>query len=582
MFAALYIPDFPVAAVVRCDPALRGKAVAVLEGKPPVVTVAATNEQAAEIGIEPGMTKLQAAAYPVELRQRSAEQEAAAHAALLDCAQAFSPRVEDTAADTVVLDIAGLERLFGPPAKLARSLAERASELGLEANVAIAGNPDAAIQAARGFTGVTVIPPGKQAERLGGLPVDVLEAAPEILETLDRWGVRNLRALAALPAVAIVERLGQEGLRLQKLARGAVERPLVPAEPPLRFEETMELEYPVELLEPLAFVLGRLLEQVCARLGARALATNELRLRLGLEDVSCFEFQVSRDQLETRNTKRETLFERAVRLPVPMLDARLFLKLLQLDLRAHPPSAPVSKVMLMAVPVEPRPGQGGLFLPESPAPDRLELTLARLAGIVGEQKIGAAELVDTHRPDAFRMTRFAPAAPQGVKPLSKKAAGVARLKPCPDTKPYERKELCPDTKPHERTESCPDTNLRSQVKPCPAISDGEQSPATKSFFEASSGSDTKLPTMALRRFRPPIAASVELSDGAPVRITASDIRGEVASLSGPWRTSGDWWGDGCWDREEWDIAVAAKDGIILCRVYRDLATGGWFVEGTYD
>src|SRR5208282_6900139 len=104
------------------------------EGKPPAVTVAAINEAAAEAGIEPGMTKLQAAAYPVELRQRSSAQEAAAHAALLDCAQAFSPRVEDTAADTVVLDIAGLERLFGPPPKLAQDLARRARELGLEAD----------------------------------------------------------------------------------------------------------------------------------------------------------------------------------------------------------------------------------------------------------------------------------------------------------------------------------------------------------------------------------------------------------------------------------------------------------------
>ncbi|HYA95058.1 MAG TPA: DNA polymerase Y family protein, partial [Terriglobales bacterium] len=310
-FAAIHVPDFLVAAVVRMEPALREKAVVVLEGKPPTVTVAAMNETAAEIGIELGMTKLQAAAYPVELRPRSAAQEAAAHAALLDCAQAFSPRVEDTAPDTVVLDAAGLDRLFGPPNKLAQDLAQRARELGLEVNVAVAANPDAAILAARGFAGITVIPPGKQAERLGPLAVDVLQVTPEILETLDRWGVRNLRALAALPDVAMVERLGQEGLRLRKLARGAVERPLVPADPPLEFEETMELEYPLALLEPLAFILERLLEQLCARLEARALATNELRLIVGLdladagEDVSRSSFLVSREN-QVSVEKRET------------------------------------------------------------------------------------------------------------------------------------------------------------------------------------------------------------------------------------------------------------------------------------
>jgi len=565
MNAAIYVPDFLVAAVVRLEPALRGKAVVVLEGKPPVVTVAAMNEAAAEAGIEPGMTKLQAAAYPVELRPRSPAQEAAAHAALLDCAQAFSPRVEDTAADTIVLDIAGLERLFGPPAKLVQDLARRASELGLEANVAVAANPDAAIHAARGFAGVTIIPSGKQAERLGSLPVDVLQVAPEILETLVRWGVRNLRALAALPEVAMVERLGQEGLRLQKLARGAVERPLVPAEPPLEFEETMELEHAVELLEPLAFVLGRLLEQLCARLGARALATNELRLRLELDandggdDVSRFEFHVSRGegQLETRNVKRET-FERTLRFPLPMLDARLFLKLLQLELRAHPPAAPVVKVTLAAEPVQPRPGQGGLFLPATPAPDRLELTLARLAGIVGEQKIGAAEVLDTHRPDAFQMKRFAPSVAPASGRLSRGRPALARAGETP-------------------TRTAAETGA----------------PRTLAFGVLGWETATLLPTMALRRFRPPLAATVEVREGEPVRIAAGEIRGEVASLSGPWRRSGDWWKGKTpridtdeqgsnWTREEWDIAVPGTQGIALYRIYRDLASGAWFVEGNYD
>jgi protein ImuB len=561
MNAAIYVPDFLVAAVLRLEPSLRGKAVAVLEGKPPVVTVAAMNEAAAEAGIEPGMTKLQAAAYPVELRLRSPAQEAAAHAALLDCAQAFSPRVEDTAADTIVLDIAGLERLFGPPAKLAQDLARRASDLGLEANVAVAANPDAAIHLARGFAGVTIIPAGKQAERLGQLPVDVLQVAPEILETLDRWGVRNLRALAALPEVAIVERLGQEGLRLQKLARGALERPLVPAEPPLEFEETMELEHAVELLEPLAFVLGRLLERLCARLEARALATNELRLALVLDATQTEDSP--RDRVIGRSGHRvidspvnsavhsmtrspDDPMTRFIRLPLPMLDSRLFLKLLQLELRAHPPAAPVVKVTLAAEPVEPRPGQAGLFLPATPAPDRLELTLARLAGIVGEQKIGAAEVLDTHRPDAFQMSRFAPSAPQGLKESGHREIGSSgHLK-----------------KNHPITRSS-DLPMHS--------------------------------AMALRRFRPPLAATVEVREGEPVRIAAGEIRGEVASVSGPWRNSGEWWkgeektpristdsNGSRWTRDEWDVAVPGNQGIALYRIYRDLKSGAWFVEGTYD
>ena len=539
MFAALYIPDLPVEAVVRAQPHLRHGAVAIVEGAPPMERVCALNDAARALGLEIGMTRLQAQSFDprLEVHKRSPAQETAAHAALLDCAQAFSPRVEDTAANTVIADLAGLEHLFGAPAKIACDLAKRASDLGLEAHVAVAEDPDAALHAARGFTGVSVIPPGKGSERLGSLPLEVLAPPPELLDTLERWGVRNLRALAVLPEVAVTERLGQEGLRLQRLARGDTSRDLLPCSPALHFEETLELEYPVELLEPLSFVLGRLLEQLCARLGARALATNELRLTLDLEpstigeeDVSSFAFHVSRkeDSRRTRNEKRETVLERTLKLPVPMLDSKLFLKLLQLDLRSHPPAAPVRKVTLAAEPVPPRYAQGGLFLPLAPEPERLELTLARIAGVVGQDNVGSAELLDTHRPDAFRMVKFLVA--------GRKQPDTQRLHPL----------------------------------------------AVESV-------------LALRVFRPPLPIRVDLRSGRPAHLRSERVNGEVVSAAGPWKISGEWWKErsnhrdteknNSWIREEWDVAVASPmaktDAVGLYRIYRD-EHGKWFAQGEYD
>ena len=170
------------------------------------------------------MTKAQAElCTDLTLRPRSPLQESATHAALLDCAQSFSPCVENTACDTSLLDLSGMESIFGPPPEITRAIYHRALTLGLEANIATASNPDAAMLAARGFSGVTVIPPGKEAERLGSLSIEVLfpdqpegeqkKEAARFLETLDRWGVRTLHALAALPEVALSERLGQKGPR---------------------------------------------------------------------------------------------------------------------------------------------------------------------------------------------------------------------------------------------------------------------------------------------------------------------------------------------------------------------------------
>ena len=127
MFACLLVSDFPIAAVARSEPELRGRPMVVLEGTPPLLTVAAASEKARATGVAAGMTELEALARCPELarRRRSPEQEEAARAALLDCACSFSPRVEATAPEAIVLDISGLERLFGPPAMLAQRSEER-------------------------------------------------------------------------------------------------------------------------------------------------------------------------------------------------------------------------------------------------------------------------------------------------------------------------------------------------------------------------------------------------------------------------------------------------------------------------
>jgi protein ImuB len=526
-FACIYVPNFPLAAALRAEPELQARAVAIFEGKPPLEKIIAVNEKAARLGIAPSMTKAQSElCSELALRPRSPLQESAAHAALLDCAQSFSPSVEDAACDTALLDLAGMESLLGSLPEISRAISNRAATLGLAANVALASNPDAAALAARGFSGVTVIPSSQEAERLGPLRVEVLfpnhlekdrldgdqkKTADRLRETLDRWGVRNLRALAALPEVALSERLGQEGLRLQQLAHGAVARTLVPVEAPLIFEEAVALEHAIVLLEPLAFLLNRLLEQLCARLSSRALATQELRLTLELENIS------SRNQPSKINNQQ---FLRTLRLPQPMLDAKVFLKLLQLDLNAHPPGAPIVKIHLAAEPAHPRSAQGGLFLPPSPEPEKLELTLARIASMVGENNVGGLELLDTHRPEGFRMRRFIALAPRKHPP-----------------------EKAPD----------------------PAA---EKSAIT-----------------ALRRFRPPLRVHVTLENSQPVSVVCAkkkDVQGDVLWKAGPWRSSGDWWEHEAWARDEWDLALRNKQTVSFYRLVHDLLGGGWFVEGTYD
>ena len=191
-FAAIHIPDFIVQAVVRGEGALRERAVAIVEGTPPLWSVVAANRRAAQVGIELGMAKSQAAQFTgVEIRHRSPAQEKITHEALLDLGWSISPRVEDSAPDTIVLDLAGLSGLFGAEEKIAQELAKRGSGLGLSARIAVAENIEVAILASRGLPGITLIPPGEETKRLRALPVHTLLPSPEILETLTRWGVET-------------------------------------------------------------------------------------------------------------------------------------------------------------------------------------------------------------------------------------------------------------------------------------------------------------------------------------------------------------------------------------------------------
>jgi protein ImuB len=293
-------------------------------------------------------------------------------------ASEFSPTVEQTAPATVTFDVSGLERLFGLPQDIAHAINRRASERGIRANVALAMNPDTAVCAARGFSGVSIVPEGDEAKFLATLPLSLLAPTPDLAETLERWGIRRFHDLAALPPLGIAERLGPEGLHLRALARGESDRKLLAIEETLTFEDEIELEDPVDLLEPLAFLLARLLNGLATRLATRGLATDLIHLRLKLDPTG--------------------VHERTVRLPVPTLDTKAFLKLLQLDLAANPPKAPVAHIRMAMNPVKPQAAQSGLFLPVAPEPVQLDLTLARIKSIVGRDGVLRPTVPDTHGP----------------------------------------------------------------------------------------------------------------------------------------------------------------------------------------
>ena len=201
-----------------------------------------------------------------------------------------------------------------------------------------------------------------------------------------------------------------------------------------------------------------------------------------------------------------------------MQNTKVLLKLLQLDLERHRPGAAVKSVAIEARPARRRYTQAALFSPVAPEPESLEITLARIRGVVGEVdeqgrgKVGAAEVLNSHKSDDFRMTAFTSAHNKGMKQRD----------------------------------------------------------------------DPGNPSVIMSMFRPPLPANVRCHIGKPIHISFPELSSAIVCASGPWRTSGNWWKSEEWRREEWDIAVQLVGGVGLYRIFRDLRQDTWFVEGLYD
>jgi protein ImuB len=309
---------------------------------------------------------------------------------LLDLALEFSPYVEQSNAETVLFCIDPLRKLLGSPYQIASDIARAGCERKLQANLAIASNPDTAILLARYNRGVTLTPPGEERRKLASLPLAALTADAALLDILLRWGLRTCEDLAVLPEAGVAERLGPGGVYLRNLALGVIHRPLRIQAPAGNYERRVELEYPIALLEPLLFLFGAALTEICGLLRSQSRAARLLEASLELEG--------------------KPAYRAVLEFPLPVTDQRTMLKLLQLHLERHSPDGQIVAFCLRVEPINPRRVQGGLFLPPTPLPDKLQITLARIAGMVGEENVGTPLRLNTHRPDAFRL------APLNIQP----------------------------------------------------------------------------------------------------------------------------------------------------------------------
>jgi protein ImuB len=432
--------------------------------------------------------------------------------ALEAIARACSPRVVPWRDVAVVFDASGLDRAIGPPARIAAEVTRLSAERGLHVRVGIAGKTTTAWLLAHAQPGISIARPGREAEALAPLPIEALKvmaagpAAPiglrvapnlECLEILRRWGLSTVGDLARLPRGDLHARLGPDGVRLHQVASGEDECPLVPVEEVVRYRDRCELEWPIDGLEPLAFVVARLCESLEVRLERADRGAVAVTTRL---------------HLVTRTSHARTLH-----VPAPMRDARVLRTLILLDLESHPPDAAIDVV---EIDLDVAPGNvaaGTLFDLTLPMPEDLVTLVARLGALMGETRIGAPVLVETF---------------------------------------------------DERTRAMKAIDATNAFMTKPGLEPARRNPT---------------PGWSLRRLPLPVAATVCVERGRPVRVTSSARGlpgGSVKHCAGPWRSSGAWWtlDRRTWDRDEWDVELPG--GVY--RLARDRATGSWSIDAIID
>jgi protein ImuB len=387
-YAVLFAPEFRLQATLRHAPDLAAQPVALLDMEGTKPRVVELNGLARTLKVEAGMTPTQALARCAELRllAPNAGHERSAQEALLQTAETLSPFLESTAPGVVTIELPA-ERLFRED-DLAQRVVAPLRSLGLAVQAGVAGTPDLALLAARFAAPVRIVEDA--AAFLAPLPLAALQPGAEIAVVLEAWGIRTIGQFLALPTAGMWDRLGPEAVELSGRAAGGNARPLRLVRAPEFFAEAADLDHPVEMLEPLLFLLRRFLEQIAVRLACAYLVAGKLRLVLRFE--------------------RDEPHRRLFTIPQPTRDVELLFRMLHTHMENFTSQSAIVGLELAAQPVRPQARQIDLLDRGLRDPHQFAETLARLQALLGPGEVGTPELESSHHPDAFAVRAYDPEA----------------------------------------------------------------------------------------------------------------------------------------------------------------------------
>lgn len=393
MYAAIWLPHFHLQAAMRGQAVRKNAPAALLDGDnltdKEKAVLREANAAAVRHGIHAGMTAPQAQARCAYLHfvHPAPREEEAARRQVLECAAAFTPNYEYGLPGLCVLDLTRVRHLAGREMEMARQALQNLSHHRLDARVGFAPHADLAMLAAQAAEPVLILRADAEAAAfLHALPLAALRPPAPIAEVLYLWGVHTVGQFVKLPRVDVAARLGAEGVLLWEIASGSRERLLDLVRLPRHFQARVEVENAIECLEPLLFLLRRLLDRLCLQLAENWLVAAAIRLGLRFAD--------------------HTEHRADLRIAEPSRDVELLARVLHTHLEGLQTAAPIVSLALQLQPIRPARTQADLFSRGMRDPNGFAETLAHLEALLGTGNIGKARLLPSWRQDAFVLDHY--------------------------------------------------------------------------------------------------------------------------------------------------------------------------------
>jgi protein ImuB len=293
--------------------------------------ITAANALARSQGIEAGMVLADARAVIPSLKDFDDKPQLAERLLqrLAEWCIRFTPFVAVDPPNGLILDATGCSHLWGGDEKYLSVIHNRLQSHGYHLRISVADTIGAAWAVAHFDVTTAVVESGRQMQALQVLPPASIRLDMEVIERLNKLGIRKVEDFMHMPRSALRRRFGPVLLMKLDQALGNEEEIIQPVEPVSLYQERLPCLDPVVTAAGIEMALQQLLAALCQRLQQEQKGIRKLSFKCYRVDGKIIEIGIGTNR-PSRNTRHlSKLFEMKLANIEPALGIELFVLIAQ-------------------------------------------------------------------------------------------------------------------------------------------------------------------------------------------------------------------------------------------------------------